>query len=323
MALIVLATTHVFAQVVSPVTEHWGMCDASAAVPADAQMFVVGNDEDNVLRVYWNDRGGSPVASLDVSDFLKVDPRDPEVDIEGAARTGNLIYWISSHARSRKGKFRESRHRFFATEISVEGREVTLRPFGVPYRSLVADLAALPGLSDCKIPDAAAKQPQVEGALNIEALCAKPDGNTLLIAFRNPIQGGKALLVPLQNPQDVIAGKAAPKFGEPIRLALGGLGFRGMAYHPERKTYLILAGPAGDTSNFRLYEWSGIPAEEPRWIEAVHFGDLQPEALLVYPQEKSRVQVLSDDGMKSVNGTPCKEADAKQRSFRSVWVTLK
>ena len=37
---------------------HFGMCDASAAVPVGDTMFIVANDEDNLLRVYHADISG-------------------------------------------------------------------------------------------------------------------------------------------------------------------------------------------------------------------------------------------------------------------------
>src|ERR1041384_1457792 len=42
-----------------------GMCDASGAVPLDDHLFAVADDEDNVLRVYDADRGGSPLGAAD------------------------------------------------------------------------------------------------------------------------------------------------------------------------------------------------------------------------------------------------------------------
>ena len=54
----------------SPILEYPGPCDASAAVAISATLFVVANDEDNILRVYRRDRPAQPVYSLDVSRFL-------------------------------------------------------------------------------------------------------------------------------------------------------------------------------------------------------------------------------------------------------------
>ena len=64
---------------------HQGMCDASAAVALDEDLFVVGDDEDNALRVYSRYRPGPPLYSTDVSVFLGL-RRGAEVDIEASAR---------------------------------------------------------------------------------------------------------------------------------------------------------------------------------------------------------------------------------------------
>src|SRR4051812_47763733 len=100
---------------VSDETIFRGMCDASAAVALDDDLFAVANDEDNTIRVYHAAKGGPPVSSVDLSAFLRVDPKFPETDLEGAAWLGDRIFWMASHGRNHDGKFRASRDRFFAT----------------------------------------------------------------------------------------------------------------------------------------------------------------------------------------------------------------
>jgi hypothetical protein len=78
-------------------TELQGFCDASAAVSLARDTFIVAGDEDNVLRVYKPSISKKPTDTLDLNLFLDVDPKDPEVDIEAAARIGKTIYWIASH----------------------------------------------------------------------------------------------------------------------------------------------------------------------------------------------------------------------------------
>lgn len=304
---------------VTEITEHAGLCDASAAVAVGPTQFVVANDEDNVLRVYRRDQPGPPVRTFDLTAFLKPDPEHPEADIEGAARVGDRVYWITSHGANQKGKPRPSRHRLFATDVSVAGDRVTLTPVGTPYQNLVKDLTETPGPKDYPWGEGAKKPPEQVGGLNIEGLCATSEG-TLLIAFRNPIPGGKALLVPLENPKEVVAGNAA-KLGKPIPLALGGLGIRSIEYVEARGTYLIVAGPYNDDGDFKLYQWSGAASEEPELIQGVNFKGVQPEALISYPGEETKIQFLSDDGTKQVDGKDCKAAKPEKRSFRSIWVT--
>jgi hypothetical protein len=298
------------------------MCDASAAVALGSTMFVVANDEDDVLRVYLRDQPGKPVHTFDLAPFLHPGLDYPEADIEGAARIGDRIYWISSHATNKDGKPRPSRHRLFATEVKVAADRVTITPAGTPYKNLVKDLGETSGLKDFKLGEAAKIPPEEVGGLNIEGLAATPQGK-LLIAFRNPIPDGKALLVPLENPQEVISGKAA-KLGKPILLFLDGRGIRSIAYFDAWGSYLIIAGPYGDNGDFKLYRWSGATSENPEPVQGLDFKDLRPEALTVYPGVKTKIQILSDDGAALVDGKDCKDkkVNPEKKSFRSVWVSL-
>src|SRR5207249_2978588 len=216
---------------------YLGSCDASAAVAIDTNLVVVASDEDSRLRVYHRDLGGLPVQTFDVSDYLGLERHSPQTDIEGGTRVGDRVYWITSHSRNPDGKFRSNRYRFFSTRFQVKNGKVEINFVGDAYRNLVADLASAPQLKQFDFSKASSLPPKSPGGLNIEGLCATPEGH-LLIGFRNPVPNGRALLVPLENPDEVIAGKAA-KFGEPILLRLDGLGVRDMAYQNGR--YLIIA----------------------------------------------------------------------------------
>jgi hypothetical protein len=316
--IVILLASAAIPQAASEAIEHSGMCDASAAVAVGRTMFVVANDEDNVLRVYRSNTPGQPIHTFDLTSFLKPDPDHPETDIEGATQVGDRAYWITSHGTNKNGKPRSSRRRLFATDVKVTGDKVTITPVGTPYMDLVQDLTAAPQLKDFKLGDAAEKPPEETGGLNIEGLCATPEG-ALLIAFRNPVPEKKALIVPLENPKEVIDGKAA-KLGAPIQLPLGGLGIRSIEYCESKGKYLIVAGPHDDEGDFKLYQWSGPSSKEPELLKEINFKGLHPEALIVYPGEKTKVQVLSDDGSKQLDGKDCKEAKPEKRSFRSSWV---
>ena len=82
---------------------YLGMCDASAGVAfsKDPSIFFVGNDEDQdevVLRTYsLNAPPGSlgPIHESHITaEFLKLEADHQEVDVEGATRIGEMIYWI-------------------------------------------------------------------------------------------------------------------------------------------------------------------------------------------------------------------------------------
>lgn len=294
-----------------------GMCDASAAVALDNDFFAVANDEDNPIRIYAAEKGGMPVQSFDFSNQLHVDPKKPEMDLEGACWLKDKIFWITSHGRNKEGEYRESRQFLFATTCRKTAKGWDLKLEGRPYRNLLTDLAHDPRFKAFRLNEASRLPPKAPGGLNIEAVCATPDFK-LLIGFRNPIPDSKALIIPLNNPEQVIAG-AAPKFGEPILLSLGGLGIRDIEFREGE--YVIVAGSAGGQHQSHLYGWHG-GSTSPELLEWSRTVDFNPEALLVYPQRRP-IQVLSDDGTRRIGTQPCKEVkDPTQRRFRSYWVEI-
>ncbi|WP_457324886.1 DUF3616 domain-containing protein [Roseateles sp. P5_E11] len=285
-------------------TRYEGLCDASAAVALDARHFVVADDEHNRLTIYRRGEAKS-VGGIDLDKFLKA---DKEADLEGAAQVGRRIYWIASHARNSAGKVREDRLRFFATEI----RGTTVEPVGQPYTGLLADLLAAPALAPLKLSDAAGRAAEAEGGFNIEGLAAAPDGS-LLIGLRNPIPQGRALVIPLLNPAELVAAKGPARFGSAIRLDLGGRGVRSI----ERvgSGYLIAAGPPADVGSFALFRWSGKATDVPAPVKA-ELGTLRPEALFAWPD--GLLTLLSDDGGVMVGKKACKDADKSKRAFRAL-----
>jgi hypothetical protein len=296
---------------------HAGMCDASAAVALTETLFAVGSDEDNVLRVYRNDRPGPALEKINLTSALKVDPKFPETDLEGAARVGDRIYWITSHGRNQDGEDRPSRRRFFATDLKVEGEQVRLQFVGAPCTRLLSDLAKDRRYEAFRLAQAAARAPKAPEGLNIEGLCAAGDAS-LLIGFRNPVPNGQALVVPLLNPGEVIEGRPA-QFGEPILLDLGGYGIRDFGMLEGRG--VIIAGAYDGKGKQRLYLWSGA-GQTPRLIEGLRFKELNPEAVVLYPgRGLQHIQILSDDGTRKVERKPCKEVTAAaKQTFRSVWL---
>jgi hypothetical protein len=311
------SSVHAAAGGAGGVVELRGLCDASAAVAADAGVFVVANDEDNVLRVFRPAASREPWSTFDLGPFLGVTERHPEADIEGAARVGELAYWITSHGANKDGKARPNRRRLFATELAASGDGVTITPVGRPYTGLVDDLARAPELASYALGRAAELAPKEAGALNIEGLAWAPEG-ALLLGLRSPVPGGKALVVPLENPREVVSGEARARLGKPILLALGGLGIRSLEYVEAERVYFLVAGPAGEEGSFAMYRWSGAAGDAPARLDGAPLGDLRPEGLLIGADDGGQVRILSDDGTRSVGGVDCKDAPEARRSFRTV-----
>jgi hypothetical protein len=296
---------------------YTGMCDASGAVAVSSNLFIVASDEDNTLRLYRNDQAGAPIKEFNFNTFLDLHGKSAEADLEGAAKIGDRAFWIGSHGRNKDGKDRPNRCRLFATDIAVTNGEVTLSPVGQPCTTLLRDLINDSKFDQFHFAEAARRIPKEADALNIEGLSATPEGH-LLIGFRNPIPQGKALLIPLLNPDEVIAGKPA-RFDPAIQLDLGGLGIRDITFH--NGSYLIIAGSYHSGGKFRFYRWAGAGAM-PERLRVEHFQEYNPEAIIVYPERGMQaVQILSDDGNRIMEGVPCKDLkDPGRQAFRSFWV---
>ncbi len=306
--------------------QHQGICDASGAVALDDNRFIVANDEDNLLRVYSADESGKPLAIIDINNYFPNNLKKKEVDIEAATELNGLIYWITSHGRNKDGERKPLRHQFFSNKITDSGKP-TLEQEGKSYTQLVfKDMFLDERLKKYKLEKAEELAPKKEGGLNIEGLTATPKGE-LLIGFRNPIPEGKALILPLTNPLELIQKEVKASFGEPIELDLGGLGIRSIEYWQAYQVYLIIAGAYDSSDKFALYWWSANCQDTPKKMESINLpSDFRPEAVLFYPNRKNQFQLLSDDGaIIRADGTECKEIKDEnhpKKYFRSLWITV-
>ncbi len=293
-------------------TAYRRVCDASAAVALDAGHFIAAEDEHDTLKTYAFGEEQAK-ASLDLTDYLgnrDATGEAKEADLEGAARIGGRIYWITSHGRNKDGERKHYRLRLFATPI-VNGAAAL--PSVAPYKSLLDDMIAAPQLASLGLKAAAELAPEAPGGFNIEGLSATGDGR-LLIGLRNPRAGDDAIVVPLDNPAAVVEAVAAPQFGQPITLSLGKRSIRSMEWTGGR--YLIAAGPFGDDdAGFAIFSWSGERDAKPIQVPA-ELGTLRPEALFMQPGSGA-IHVLSDDGSVQIDGKDCKKQIPDKRRFRA------
>lgn len=310
---------------------YTGMCDASAGIAMDSTTFVVANDEDDILRLYSFAKPSSPLDTVDIRKSLIPDPDDKkdkeEADIEACARLGNTIFWICSHSMG-KNKAKPRRHQLFATTVSVNGNKLQVTVTGKPYPNLVKDLAADTRYEKYQFNTAAGFKVD-EGGLNIEGMCVW-NNTKLLIGLRSPIgkktdgsvDTSHALLIPLENPVELLATSPAqkPKFGDPIEIDLGGRGIRDIVFWEAKKTYVITAGDYTDGRNFALFTWSGASNQQPTMVKGIDLYGFSPEAILpISGSPKNELLLLSDDGDEPVDGSPCKDKSvpAGKKSFRS------
>jgi hypothetical protein len=305
---------------------HTGISDASTALAIDANWMYVGDDENQVLRIFSRTHSGGPVAEYDASPFLRLidlytNGAPKEVDIEASTRVGNRLFWLGSHSHAFDATERTNRARMFATDLSGSGTNAQLKVVG-HYNFLKVDLlewdahnghgkgANYYGLVDSGAIGVNPKEPDGSG-FNLEGLCMAPGSTTnAYIAFRAPLvppdARAKALLVPVRNFARLATkggGPGSALFGAPIELNLGGRGVRSI--EGNGTNYLIIAGPpgAGDNlpppGNFRAFTWTGQPGDAPQEHDADLAG-LNPEGIVEVPpgpwSATNLFQILSDNG---------------------------
>jgi hypothetical protein len=312
-----------------------GASDASAAVDAGGGYVVVANDEDNTLRLYDGSASGAPVRSWDLGGALGA---DKEVDIEGGARVGNTIYWTGSLGNNKDGEYKADRNTVFTTTVSGSGAATQLS-FGTAGHRLRDDLVAWDEANGDRYGFAAAtadgQTPKQVDGFNVEGLEFAPGSSTTAyVGFRAPLvppqNGGKALIVPVTNMDQVARGTRAA-FGTPIELDLGGLSVRDLRRNAQGQ-YLILAGSWAAEDNsapYALYSWDGVGAHQPVKVLDLPTADAGGwESVVSVPDLAAggaRVQLITDDGAADLygDGTAAKDLTHPEwQKSRTTWFTL-
>ncbi|WSF37378.1 DUF3616 domain-containing protein [Streptomyces sp. NBC_01351] len=313
-----------------------GSSDASAAVDAGGGHVLVADDETNVLRLYDRSRSGAPVKTWDLGPSLGL---KKEADIEAATRVGDTIYWTGSLGNNKDGKYKAERNTVFTTTVTGSGADTEIT-FGTAYRKLREDLVAWDAANGNRYGfaagTAAGEVPKQIDGFNVEGLEFAPGStSTAYVGFRAPLApaalGGKALIVPVTNFDQVVAAGAKPVFGAGVELDLGGLAVRDIRKNAADQ-YLILAGSwaADDNSDpYALYQWDGVPGHAP--VKRVDLPTTDPggwEAIVNVPERLvpgARIQLITDSGAADLygDGTEAKDLDHPEwKKSRSAWFKL-
>jgi hypothetical protein len=99
-----------------------GAVDGSAAVAVGDGFFVDATDEDNEFRLY-DVKGGLPPKKLDVGVEAAVKSalgveKIKECDLEGAAKIGDVIFWIGSHARNKNAEGKKNARSYLQRNLA-------------------------------------------------------------------------------------------------------------------------------------------------------------------------------------------------------------
>lgn len=283
------------AAAVSEPFRYEGVCEASAAAVLDESHFAVASDETETLTIY--ERGKpTPVAT-----FLH-----PEVtDLEGSARIGDTVFWLTSHSLNKEGEDKKKRKVLFAT---VVGDGSALSDGGTNFRDLREKVASL-----LRIEEEALKP-----TLNIEGLAATTNGD-LLVGLRAPLTDDqRARVVKIENPFALV-GLPAPAGAGPASAApavwaldLGGRGIRSIErVGTGEHAFLIVAGSVEDQgAGPALYWWDGLGDTVSPGPSIPSLGGPVPEAMISW--NANDIQIIGD------NGDNCRDEEAAPRWFPSV-----
>jgi hypothetical protein len=278
------------------------ICEASAAAVLDDRHFAVASDEMERLQVYRRGQA-RPVAHLDHEDVT---------DIEGAVRIRDTVFWLTSHSLNSGGVDKPKRKVFFASKV-VAGP--TLAEAGANFVDLRARVAAQLGIAETAL------MPW----LNIEGVAATQAGDLLIGLRRAPAGEARAYVLSIGDPFVLVglrAAAGAPAPARTWRLDLGGRGIRSLErVGTGARSYLILAGPREDEAlSFALFWWDG-ESEAVTPGPAVAFGDMSPEAMILWPD--GELQILGDnEGDGPARCTDKEDPHHRPRRFPSISLRL-
>jgi len=288
-----------------------GAGNGSTAIDVGGGYMVVGDDENNILRLYHERSSGEPVKTFD---FTKSLPNGAaEIDIESSARSGNTLYWLGSMANKNSGNPEPARDIVFAATITGSGANTELTYLG-SYKHLREDIVEWDeangnplGLANSA---AAGKEPKQTDGFNAEGLEFAPGStSTAYIAFRAPLEPpnnrNDALLIPVTNFSSLVTngnpGSTKATFGSALQWDLGDLGLRELRRNAAGEYLAIAGSPDASNSSFALYEWDGNPADQPVLVKT----PLPPvdegawEDIVSVPEpiaDGSTVELLEDNG---------------------------
>jgi len=221
------------------------------------------------------------------SDFWKLD------DLEGLTldRAG-YVYAITSHSRDDDGDTSKSRERLVRFRID-KNRVVKPRIVDGLKRAFKQKHPVLAAAAEVR-------EVKAGGGLNIEALEISPDQQRLLIGFRSPLLGGRAIIASVLNPSGMFEADEAPQVAAELEeLDLGGQGIRGLTYLPSIGAYLVVGGPVSrEPAPFDLWLWNGEPGAAPHRVTVPGLQGFE-RAEGVSPAViggVERIIVVSDDG---------------------------
>lgn len=221
-------------------------------------------------------------------------------DLEGLSiDEDDRIYAITSHSLNKKGERRSDREQLLRFRISGnsvgEIRRMTnlreaMSSSEVLQQELTAELGKEPDFTE----------------LNIEGLAYLRQSGHLYLGLRGPLaDDDRAMIVIIENPDEVFDEEADPRFGKPVLLELKGGGIRALSFDPILDSFLIVNEIEGYEGNrySQLWSWSGNPRHKPDPIALPDIINLNNVESIdsIQVEGVPRLLIMSDEGSEKKN----------------------
>jgi len=274
-----------------------------SAVARVGEFIVVGSDEGHVIQILKSKSRDTfelvrKYSLPDGQETDRIEKKDPEIDIEGIAAEGDMVYIVGSHSRKRskvevrnptRRSHDKNRERLRENEEQSPRRALFRVKLGADGKLAgnveTADLwKAINKFEELKPFQAI---PSKENGIDIEGIAAQ--GDDLYIGFRGPLLRENWVPVMVTQFHDPVA-KAELRF-----VNLGGLGIRDIVAVDDRQ-FLLIAGPMGDgPGGYHLYSWNGldcVPGKNGAKGAVRHLGQIpadpgaKAEGLTLLPSDR-------------------------------------
>ena len=237
----------------------------------DGRVLIVEDEEHRALNILKISDNGSLIENADDNLKLSQGFEHKLDDLEGLTADHNgFIYMTTSHSSLKNGKRRHNREQLIRFRVVGDAVQDinsvrTLRDELSQSKTLVKAIKAKTG-----------QEPDFD-TLNIEGLTYAHKTDDLLLGLRAPMAGESAIIVPIENPAEVFEKNAAPVFGKPVFLNLGGGGIRSLHFSTILNKFVIANEIPDDKGKdfSKIWTWSGNPNDAPIPVNLPELSDLK------------------------------------------------
>jgi hypothetical protein len=216
-----------------------------SAIEIVGDRLIVGADEGNKIKILkHNGEGYAVERSIPLSN-------DNEIDIEGIACEGSIVYVVGAHSAKRAQIDADrtyEQNRTAIKTVSLESQRDRLFRLDLNAEAEIEQTSLRSLMDRHDLLQLFSKIPSKENGIDIEGMAVR--NGLLYIGFRGPVLRDN--WVPILK----------CRFATPINRAdlvfinLGGRGIRDLT--PVQDGFLILAGPVGDgPGSYQIYVWDG------------------------------------------------------------------